>query len=92
MPIAGSSNVLYTGTNALSTNAEIVVAARPERIFVKITNTSTDILTYIGFASTVTAGTGHAITPLTEMTLERYVGPVYMLSASGTPTVTYAEW
>jgi hypothetical protein len=92
MPIAGASNVLTTGTNALSTAAELVVAARRERICISITNTSTDILTYIGFDSTVTAGTGHAISPRTECKLEHYIGPIYMIAASATPTVTYAEW
>jgi hypothetical protein len=86
------SNMLYTGANALSTAAEIVVAARRERICVSITNTSTDILTYIGFDSTVTAGTGHAVSPRTEVKLEQYTGPIYMIAASATPTVTYAEW
>jgi hypothetical protein len=86
------SNVLYTGTNALSTTAEIVISARQERIFLSITNTSTDILTYVGFTDTVTAGTGHAISPRTEFQMEGYNGPIYMLSASATPTVTYAEW
>ena len=92
MPIAGASNFLTTGTNALSTTAELVVAARADRICISITNTSTDILTYIGFTSAVTAGTGHAISPLAECKMEHYIGPIYMIAASATPTVTYAEW
>jgi hypothetical protein len=86
------SNILTTGTNTLSTTAEIVIEARKERVCLSITNTSTDILTYVGFTSAVTAGTGHAISPRTEIQFEGYVGPIYMLSASATPTVTYAEW
>ena len=86
------SNMLYTGTNALSTSNELLVAARAERICVEVRNTSTDIVTYIGFNSAMTAGTGHAITPLGVTVLEGYVGPLYAIAASAAPTVTYAEW
>jgi hypothetical protein len=86
------SNIMYTGANALSTTAEIVVEARKERVCLSITNTSTDILTYVGFTSAVTAGTGHAISPRTAVEFEGYTGPIYMIAASATPTVTYAEW
>lgn len=86
------SNVLYTGQNALSTNAEIVIAARQERLFLKIRNLSTDVVVYVGFTSSVAANSGHAVHFLSEFEMEGYNGPVYMIAASGTPTVTYAEW
>ena len=92
MPIAGASNMLYTGTNALSTSGEVVIAARRERLRLSITNTSTDILVYVGFTAAVTSGDGHAISPRTSLEMAGYNGPISMVAASGTPTVTYAEW
>lgn len=86
------SNVLYTGQNALSTSAEVVIPARQERIYLKIHNASTDIAVYVGFDSGVTSSNGHKIHFVSEFEMEGYNGPVWMIAASGTPTVTYAEW
>lgn len=86
------SNILTTAQNTLSTSAELVIAARNERIYLKIHNASTDIAVYVGYDSGVTAATGHKIHFVSEFEMEGYVGPVYMIAASGTPTVTYAEW
>ena len=86
------SNVLYTGQNTLSTAAELVIAARRERIYLKIHNASTDVAVYVGFDSGVTSSTGHKIHFVSEFEMEGYNGPVYMIAASATPTVTYAEW
>jgi hypothetical protein len=86
------SNVLIAGQNTLSTAAEVVLAARPERIFLKITNDDAAIKVYVGPDSGVTASNGHVIKPGAEMTMEGYIGPIWMIAASGTPTVTYAEW
>ncbi len=86
------SNSLTVGQNALSTSAEIVIAARADRIFLKITNDDASIKVYVGTDSGVTSSNGHVIKAGAEMTMEGYVGPIWMIAASGTPTVTYAEW
>lgn len=86
------SNSLTVGQNALSTAAEIVIAARADRIYLKITNDDASIKVYVGTDSGVTSSNGHVVKPGAEMTMEGYVGPIWMIAASGTPTVTYAEW
>jgi len=86
------SNSLTVGQNALSTSAEIVIAARADRIYLKITNDDASIKVYVGTDSGVTTSNGHVIKAGAEMTMEGYVGPIWMIAASGTPTVTYAEW
>lgn len=86
------SNVLTTGQNALSTNAEIVIAENPQRIGLAIHNTSTDIAVYVGFTSAVASTTGHKIHFVSEFVMYDYTGPVYMVAGSATPTVTYVEW
>lgn len=86
------SNALTVGQNALSTTAEAVLAARADRIFLKITNDDASIKVYVGTDSGVTSSNGHVIKPGAEMTMDGYVGPIWMIAASGTPTVTYAEW
>ncbi len=87
-----NSNVLTTGQNALSTAAEIVVAANDFRLFLNITNDDASIKVYFSNTSSVSSTNGHVIKPGETSVLEGYVGPIYMIAASGTPTVTYAEW
>jgi hypothetical protein len=86
------SNIMTTGQNALSTTAELVLAAKHSRISVAIHNVSTDIAVYVGYDSGVTSSNGHKIHFLSTFEMQGYNGPVYMISASGTPTVTFVEW
>lgn len=81
-----------TTQNALSASAELVLAANQSRSFAEVKNADAAINVYIGFDAAVTPSTGHLLKPGEAFSMEDYVGPVYAVAASGTPTVTTIEW
>lgn len=81
-----------TTQNALSTTAEVVLAANQSRTFAEIKNVDASINVYLGFSSAVTTSNGHLLRPGEAFAIEDYVGPIYAIAASGTPTVTTIEW
>lgn len=83
---------LSTTSNALSTTAEQVLAANPNRRFAEVRNTDVAINAYIGDDANVTASNGHLLKPGEAFGFEQYQGAVWMIAASGTPTVTTIEW
>ena len=87
--VAGS-NSFATGQNALSTTAELLAAARPGRRRLVVFNTDESILSYVGPDSTVTSSTGQPVAAGDYLELFT-AAAVYMIAASGTPTVTYIE-
>lgn len=89
--IGGGTDTIAVGQNALSTTAEQVVAANNTRRFLEITNDDAAIKVYIGGTSGVTTSTGHVVKPGAAIVFEGYTGPIFMIAASGTPTVTYCE-
>ena len=86
------ANVLISGTNALSTSAEIVLAGRHERIWLTLKNNDGSIAMYVGPDSGVTSLNGFLLSAGETLRMEGYNGPLYMIAASGTPTVSFAEW
>lgn len=90
MPNIGAG--INTTQNALSTSAELVLAARRSRVFCEVKNADVAINVYIGGTDAVTTSTGHLLKPGEAIGFESYVGPVYAIAASGTPTVTTIEW
>lgn len=86
------NNTFTAGQNALSTSAELVVGPSANRLFVELTNDDASIKVYLGPSSTVSASTGHVLKPGATVRFEYYTGAIYAIAASGTPTVTYAEW
>lgn len=82
---------LATTQNALSTSAEIVLAANQSRSFCEVKNTDASISIYIG-GPTVSTSTGHLLKPGEAFSAEDYSGAIYAVAASGTPTVTTIEW
>ena len=82
---------LRANQNALSTSAEVVVPARPGRAFCEVKNTDAAINVYLG-PSGVTSSDGHLLKPGEAFSFENYIGAVYAVAASGTPTVTVIEW
>lgn len=82
-----------TEQNALSTAAELVVAATGgRRRAVEIKNTDTSISVYLGQTSGVTSSTGHLVKAGESFVFEDYGGDIYAIAASGTPTVTIIYW
>lgn len=88
----GGSSSLTTGQNALSTAAELVVAANASRRFMELKNTDAAISIYFGADNGVTTATGHLLKAGESFGFENYVGALWAIAASGTPTVTFVEW
>lgn len=78
--------------NALSTSAELVLAARRSRVFCEVKNADSSISVYVGGTDAVSSSNGHLLKAGEALAFENYVGPVYAIAASGTPTVTTIEW
>lgn len=91
-PSGGGSSTLTTTQNALSTTAEVILAANASRIFAEVKNADGAINIYLGDDNTVTAANGHLLRPGEAFTLEGYAGAVWAIAASGTPTITTVEW
>jgi hypothetical protein len=81
-----------TGQNALSTAAEVVVAANTARRYAEVTNTDAAILVYLGKDNTVTTANGHVLGAGKSFGFEGYTGAIWAIAASGTPNVTFVEW
>jgi hypothetical protein len=86
------SNVLIATQAALSGTASQVLQPRNERYFLAISNLDAAIQMYIGPTSGVTAANGFRIAPNTTFIMESYVGPLFAIAASGTPTMAFLEW
>src|SRR5262245_11923816 len=91
MPI-GKSASLNAGQLTLSTTAALLVAQNLSRVMLMVTNDDASIKVYAGGTSGVTNTTGAVIKPGTPLVLDGYTGPLYLLSASATPTATYVEY
>lgn len=88
----GVSSGMTTVQNALSTTAELVLAANSERKYAEVKNTDASIKVYVGPTASVTAANGHEIAAGGAFGWENYIGPIYAIAASATPTVTVIEW
>ena len=76
--------------NALSTNAEVIFAARPTRVRAVVKNLDAAISIYIGAADTVSSTTG--LTLLAGESVEVFTtAAIYAIAASGTPSVGLME-
>ncbi len=89
----GSAAAAFSTTqNALSTSAEVVIAANTARVFAEVKNTDAAINVYLGKDTNVTAANGHLLRPGEAFGFEGYAGAIWAIAASGTPTVTTIEW
>lgn len=87
-----SNNSLVTGQNALSTDAELVIAESPNRQFAEVKNTDASISVYLGKDATVSASNGHLLKAGEAFGFEGYTGPIWAIAASSTPTVSFIYW
>lgn len=83
---------LTTGQNALSTSSEVVIAADTARNFAEVKNADASISVYVGLDTNVTTSTGHLLKAGESFSFEHYTGAIWMIAASGTPTVTFIYW
>lgn len=86
------SATLKTSQNALSTTAEEIAVVKDGRDVIEVKNSDSSISIYLGVDSYVSASNGHLLKAGEAFVFERYVGPVWAVAASGTPTVTIIEW
>jgi len=77
-----------SSTNALSTTAEIVLAARPSRISAILLNTDAAIDMYVG--DSAVDSTYFPLKPGASVTVTT-IAAVYAVAASGTPTLAIYE-
>ena len=92
MGAPSNSNTLTSGQSTLSGSSSAVIADNPNRIGLAIVNDDAAIKVYFSTTSAVSITNGHVVKPGTECVLYGYVGPVYMIAASGSPKVTFTEW
>lgn len=85
-------NSFTAGQNALSTTAEVIFAAKPDRLFCEVKNLDASITVYIGPTDAVTSSNGHALKAGESFAFENVIGAIYAIAASGTPTVSTIEW
>ncbi len=83
---------INTTQNALRITAELVLAGRRGRVFCEVKNADSSINVYLGGTDAVTSSTGHLLRPGEAVGFAYFVGPIYAIAASGTPTVTTIEW
>jgi hypothetical protein len=90
----GSVAAAFTTTqNALSTAAEVVIAANTSRIYAEVSNpTASGIIIYLGKDATVTTANGHILESGKSFGFQGYTGAIWAIAASGTPTITTIEW
>jgi hypothetical protein len=81
-----------TEQNALSTTAELIVAANNGRTMAEIKNADAAISIYLGSSSSVSTSNGHLLKAGESFVFQDYDGPIYAIAASGTPTVTILEY
>ncbi len=83
-----------TSQNVLSTAAEEIFVANKGVSFREVKNVDASIAVYIGNSSSVTTSTGHKLAFGESFAFEGEAAKqsIYAIAASGTPTVTLAEW
>lgn len=88
------SNKLTTAQVALNASTATLVAdTRNDRIFINLLNNDAAILIYVGTSSSVSSTTGYTLRAAGgTLNMDGYVGPIYAISASATPSIIYAEW
>lgn len=88
MAVEYGARQFASSTNALSTSAESVLAARPTRISAILLNIDAAITMYVGDASV--DSTYFPLRPGASMTVTS-TAAVYAVAASGTPTLAIYE-
>lgn len=83
---------LFNSQNALSTVAEKVLSTRAGRTFAEIKNMDAAITVYLGKDNTVSSANGYVLKAGEAFSLDNFVGEVWAIAASGTPTVCILEW
>lgn len=90
--MAGSSSRLSTTQNALSTSAEVIVAANGSRKRVHVKNMDGTISVFLGDDATVTSSNGYELKAGQSIDMNEYHGALWAIAASGTPSICTIEW
>lgn len=89
---ATSASSMTTTQNALSTTAELVIAANTSRHFAEVKNLDTSITVYLGKDSSLTPANGHGLKAGESFGYDDYDGAIWAVAASGTPNISTIEW
>ena len=86
-----SSKTFVVSQNALSTAAESIGGVNPARIRMRIRNMDASISVYYGHTSGVTTANGALIPAGASEDIDS-IAEIWMIAASGTPTVGLTEF
>jgi len=86
---SGAANLATSQVILNSSTATQVLAARATRRAALVTNNDSAINVFVGLVG-VTTATGHKLAPGATMSIP-YVGAIYAISASATPTASASE-
>ena len=90
--IGEPAETMATGQVVLAVTSKEVLAANPSRRFAEVKNADGSISIYIGMDSGVSSANGHLLKTGESIGFEDYIGPIWAIAASGTPTITAIEW
>lgn len=82
---------LRTEQVALSTAVGLIRAANASRTFIEVKNMDASISIYVGPAG-ITTATGFLLKAGEAIGFEDFVGAIYGIAASSTPSVSIIEW
>jgi len=85
------TKTFITSQNALSTSSESVGGVNPSRIRMRVKNLDAAITVYYGHVTGVTSSTGSPILAGQSEDIDS-IAEIFMISASGTPTVALTEF
>ena len=84
----GSTNGFFVDQEALSTSAEELLPARTQTYRTTIKNLDSSITVYVGHSDAVSSSNGMPLRAGESISLYT-TAAIYMIAASGTPTVAY---
>lgn len=88
VPTTGSTNGFFVDQEALSGTAEELLPARAHTYRTTIKNLDSSIVVYVGHDTNVTSSTGMPLRAGESISLFTSAA-IWMIAASGTPTVAY---
>lgn len=85
-------STVTTAQVALNASAATQVFTAGDRRFAEIKNLDTSIVVYLGSTSALTSATGYSLAAGATFALDNFIGTIYAIAASGTPSVAVIMW
>ena len=80
-----------TAQTALNSSSAVAILTAKSRVFAEIKNVDASISIYVGDTG-VTSSTGYLVKAGEAFQLDNFVGVLYAIAASATPTVHTIQW